>query len=177
MFLAGQAGTDVVTFDKVDPSPLVQGNATTMKQVLQVALAGQSFSQSNNGETITVDHLNVQDVQIVNGVTTVTVTAKIHYKKTTIFGTFSEGGDIKFTIQPQLSATFVEGHLQSASVKLGNPQVLFVHLNNVPSWVTNNDTVRDFLTAKLSQVPPIPFTVQVQAFLNAGGSLGPTVVA
>ena len=172
-YLAGEAGTDVVTFDKVDPSPLVQGNAATMKQVLQTAMAGQSFSQSHGGETITVDHMNVQDVQIVNGVTTVTLTAKIHYKKKTIFGTFSEGGDIKFTVQPQLSATFVEAHLQSASVTLANPQVLSVHLNNVPSWVTDNSTIRNFLTAKLAQVPPIPFTAQVQAYLNAGGSFGP----
>ncbi len=177
-FLAGQSGTDVVTFNKVDPSPLVQGNAATMKQVLQAALGGLSFSQSHNGETITVNHMNVDSVAIVNGVTTVTVTAKIHYKKVAGGITLvSEGGSMKFTFQPQLTATFVEGHLQSAYATLANPQVLSVHLDNVPSWVTNNSYLKGFLTTKLAQVPPISLTAQVQAYLAAGGSFGPTVVA
>lgn len=178
VYLAGQAGIDSVKFDKVDPSPLVQGNPATMKQVLQLALANQSFSQSHDGQKITVDHLKVDSVAIVDGVTTVTVSARIRYKKTVAGITVvSESGDVKFTFQPQLSATFVEAHLQAASVTLANPHVLSVHLDNVPSWVTNNDFVRDFLTAKLAQVPPISFTAQAQAYLNAGGVLGPTLVA
>ena len=89
----------------------------------------------------------------------------------------SESGSLKFTFQPQMSATFVEGHLQSATVILANPQVISVHLDNVPSWVTSISYIRDFLTAKLAQVPPISITAPVQAYLSAGGSFGPTVAA
>lgn len=176
-YLAGESGTDVVKFEKVDPSPLAQGDPATLKMALQIALTGKKFSKAHNGEKITVSHLQVQAVSVVDGVTTVSIKAKIRYQKTQGFPQFSETGEIKFSFQPQLSATFVEGYLQNASMRLGEAQVQSVNLNNVPNWLDNSSEVRDFLTAKLQQQPPVPFTADLNAYLTAGGSLGPMIVA
>ena len=59
---------------------------------------------------------------IENGITTVHLKADIRYQKTTGFPQFSVSGTIKFSVQPQLSAYFVEGSLTSASIKLANPR-------------------------------------------------------
>lgn len=176
-YLVGQAGTDVITFNGVDPAPLAGYNASTMKTALELGMSGWSFSQTQNGGKITVSNLHVQEVSIDNGLTTVHLKAKIQYKKTTGFPQFSVSGSIEFTVQPQLSATFVEGGLTSASVKLANPEVTNVNINNVPNWLDNNSEVENFLEHKLANQPPIAITPLVQAFLAVGGSLGPTIGA
>ena len=127
-FVVGQAGTDVIAFERVDPAVLANYNEATMKAALQVGLSGWSFSQSQGGEKITVKNLQVQDVAIENGTTTVHLKADIRYQKTSGFPQFSVSGTIKFSVQPQLSAYFVEGSLTSASIKLANPDVKEVNL-------------------------------------------------
>jgi len=176
-FLVGQAGTDTITFANVDPAPLANYNAATMQAALEAGLAGRSFSQSENGGKITVSNLHVQAVSIENGITTVHLKAKIQYKKTTGFPQFSVSGSIEFSVQPQLSATFIEGAVASASVKLANPHVPSVNISNVPNWLDNNAEVQDFLEHKLANQPPISITPLVQAFIAVGGSLGPTIGA
>jgi Ca2+-binding RTX toxin-like protein len=175
--LAGQAGTDVVRFDRIDPAALVNYNAAALKAVLQMGLGGWSFSQSQSGGKVTVSNLQVQDVTIENGITTVHLKGKIRYQKTTGFPQFSVSGTIEFSVQPQLSATFVEAKLQSASVKMASPNVTEVNLNNVPNWLDNSSEVRAFLEAKLAHQPPIGVTGLMQTFLQAGGSLGPAIQA
>ena len=86
-------------------------------------------------------------------------------------------GTIKFSVQPQLSANFVEGRLSSASIKLANPDVKDVNLSNVPNWLDNSSEVQNFLESKLAQQPPIAVTGLLQTFLASGGSLGPTIGA
>jgi hypothetical protein len=175
--LAGQAGTDVVAFQQVDPAPLADHDPAAMRAALQVGLAGWSFSRSQGGGKVTVSSLEVQDVTIENGVTTVHLKGKIQYKKTTGFPQFSVSGSIKFSVRPQLNANFVEGQLQSASVKLAGVQVKEVNLSNVPNWLDNSSEVRNFLEGKLAQQPPLPVTGVLQMYLATGGSLGPTIAA
>lgn len=126
---------------------------------------------------MTVSNLQVQDVTIENGITTVHLKGKIRYQKTTGFPQFSVSGTIEFSVQPQLNATFVEAHLQSATVKMANPNVTAVNLSNVPNWLDNTSEVRAFLEAKLAQQPPIGVTGLMQMFIQSGGSLGPAIVA
>lgn len=175
--LAGQVGADTTAFIKLDPSPMVNGNPALLRAALQAGLAGRSFSESHNGEKVTVSHIEVVDVSIVNGVTTLTLKANIRYQKTRGFPQFSVSGTMKFSVQPQLSATFLDAQLQSASLNLANPEVLSVNINNVPNWLDNNSEVRAFLTAKLAEQPPIPCTNELRLFLMAGGSLGPAILA
>lgn len=175
VILAGQAGTDVVAFEGVDPAPLANYNATAMKAALQIGLTGMSFSQSQSGGKVTVNHLEVQDVRIENGVTTIDLKAKIRYQKTTGFPQFSVSGTIKFSVQPQLNAYFVEGQVSSASIELANVNVTQVNLSNVPNWLDNSSEMQNFLENKLEQQPPIPVTALVQAYIATGGSLGPTI--
>ena len=174
-FVFGQAGTDVILFDRVDPAVLANYDEATMKAALQVGIAGWSFGQSQSGGKITVKNLEVQDVAIENGVTRVHLKGTIRYQKTTGFPQFSVSGTIKFSVQPQLSANFVEGALNSASIKLANPVVKEVNLSNVPNWLDNSSEVRSFLEAKLAQQPAINVAGLLQTFLAAGGSLGPTI--
>lgn len=173
----GQAGTDLVVFENQDPAVLVNYNAAAMKSALQMGLTGKSFSQSKNGEKVTISNIEVESVTIENGVTTLHLKAKMRYQKTTGFPQFSTTGTIKFTVQPKLSATFGESGLLAASIKLGNPEVTSVNINNIPNWLDNTSKVRDFLTHKLEQVSPIPCTQLLALFLNSGGSLGPVVAA
>jgi hypothetical protein len=161
----------------VDPAALANYNAAALKSALQTGLVGRSFSQSDNGEKVTVSHLEIQNVTIENGITTLHLKARIRYQKTTGFPQFSTTGSMKFTVQPQLSATFTELGVQSASIKLANPNVTQVNINNVPNWLDNNSEVRNFLEAKLEQQPAVPITSLLRTFIQAGGSLGPTVVA
>ena len=176
-YIAGQAGNDVTGFERVDPAVLVNYNAAAMKTALQIGLAGRSFSQSQNGEKVTISNIEVQSVSIVNGITTLHLKAKMRYQKTTGFPQFSTTGSIKFSVQPQLNATFVDAQVFSASVKLANPNVTAVNINNVPNWLDNNSEMRNFLENKLEQQPSIPITSLLQTFIQAGGSLGPVVVA
>jgi hypothetical protein len=80
-------------------------------------------------------------------------------------------------VQPKLSATFTEGQLQAASIKLANPDVTEVNQSNVPNWLDNSSEMRNFLENKLEAQPPIAVTELFRTFLLAGGSLGPTVLA
>ena len=176
-FAFGQAGTDVVVFENQDPAVLVNYNAATMKSALQIGLTGKSFSKSNNGEKVTISNIEVESVSIENGITTLHLKAKIRYQKTTGFPQFSTSGTIKFTVQPKLTATFTSAGLSSAYIKLGNPSVTSVNINNIPNWLDNTSEVRDFLTNKLEQMAPIGCTALLAMFLNAGGSLGPVVSA
>jgi hypothetical protein len=171
----GQAGTDVIAFDRVDPAVLANYNEATMKTALQVGLSGWSLSKTKNGEKITVKNLQVLDVAIVDGVTTVLLKGSIRYQKTTGFPQFSVSGTIKFSVQPQLSATFVEAGLTAAAIKLANPDVKEVNLSNVPNWLDNSSEMRNFLENKLAQQPPINVAPLLQTFLAMGGSLGPTI--
>jgi hypothetical protein len=148
-----------------------------MKTALQVGLAGQSFSQSQGGGKVTVSNLEVENVTIENGITTVHLKGKIQYKKTTGFPQFSVSGSIRFSATPQLNAIFVEAQVNSASVKLANVNVKEVNLSNVPNWLDNTGEVRNFLENKLAQQPPINVTELLQMFIASGGSLGPTIVA
>jgi hypothetical protein len=173
----GQVGTDVIAFERVDPAVLANYNEATMKAALQYGLAGWSFSKSSGGEKITVKNLAVQDVTIEDGITRVHLKATIRYQKTTGFPQFSVSGTIKFSVQPQLSAYFVEGSLNSASIKLANPDVKEVNLNNVPNWLDNTSEVHQFLETKLAQQPAINVTSLLQSFVAAGGSLGPSIGA
>ena len=50
-------------------------------------------------------------------------------------------------------------------------------ISNVPNWLDNNSKVKDFLKTKLEQQPAIPITSLLHAFIQGGGSLGPTVIA
>ena len=172
---AGQAGTDVVDFQRVDPAVLANYDPATMKAALQYGLGGYSLSQSQAGGKIIVDHIAVQNVTIENGTTTVFLSARIRYKKTTGFPQFSVSGSIHFSVQPQLTARFVEGNLQSASIALANPQVQDLSIDYVPSWLSNASEVHDFLESKLAAQPPIAVTALLQTFLAMGGSLGPTI--
>jgi RTX calcium-binding nonapeptide repeat (4 copies) len=173
--LAGQAGTDRVVFTDLDPAPLANYDPALLQQVAQAGVANLSFSKSKDGGTLTVNHMSVTGVSIVNGVTTLTI--KAHLKATwgPSWARVSESGDITLTVQPKVSAVFSEAQLQSASVRLTNVNVTSVHLNNVPGWMTNNSYVRDFLTAQFQNLPNIPATAQLQMFLALGYSLGPTI--
>ena len=175
LYAHGQGGTDVVSFNRVDPAVLANYDEATMKAALQAGLAGWSFGKSKDGEKITVKDIRVQDVSIENGITTLHLKATIRYQKTTGFPQFSTTGTIKFSVQPQLSAWFVEGSLTSASIKLANPDVKEVNLSNVPNWFDNSSEMRGFLEAKLAQQPAIVVTTLLQNFLAMGGSLGPSI--
>jgi hypothetical protein len=175
IYANGQAGTDAVSFDRVDPAVLANYDEATMKVALQAGMAGWSFGKSKDGEKITVKDIRVQDVSIENGITTLHLKATIRYQKTTGFPQFSTTGTIKFSVQPQLSAWFVEGSLTSASIKLANPDVKEVNLSNVPNWLDNSSEMRGFLEAKLAQQPAIAVTTLLQSFLAMGGSLGPSI--
>ena len=147
-----------------------------MKAALQVGIAGWSFGQSQSGGKITVKNLEVQDVAIENGVTTVHLKGTIRYQKTTGFPQFSVSGTIKFSVQPQLSANFVEGVLNSASIKLAEPR----REGSEPQQ--RAELAGQLLggaaassRAKLAQQPPINVTALLQTFLASGGSLGPTI--
>ena len=50
-FAVGQAGTDVIAFERVDPAVLANYNEATMKAALQVGMSGWSFSQSQRTAT------------------------------------------------------------------------------------------------------------------------------
>lgn len=176
-FAFGQAGTDVIAFERVDPAALANYDEATMRAALQIGLAGQSFSQNNGGEKVTVKNLAVQDVVIENGITRVHLKATIRYQKTTGFPQFSVSGTIKFSVQPELSASFVEGVLNSASIKLAKPEVKELNLSNVPNWLDNASEMREFLEHKLAQQPAIDVTDLLQTFVASGGSLGPTIGA
>jgi hypothetical protein len=175
LFAYGQAGTDVIAFERVDPAVLAGYNEATMKAALQVGLSGWSFGKTKGGEKITVKNLQVLDVAIVNGTTTVFLKAEIRYQKTRGFPQFSVSGTIKFSVQPQLSASFIEGSLTSASIKMARPEVQDVNLSNVPNWLDSTSEVKNFLEVKIAEQSPIPVTALMQAFLAAGGSLGPTI--
>jgi hemolysin type calcium-binding protein len=177
LYANGQAGTDVVSFDRVDPAVLANYDEATMKAALQVGLNGWSMSKLKDGEKITIKDIRVQDVSIENGITTLHLKATIRYQKTTGFPQFSTTGTIKFSVQPQLSATFVEAGLTSASIKLANPDVQEVNLSNVPNWLDNSSEMRHFLESKLAQQPAITVTPLLQTFLAMGGSLGPSIGA
>ena len=177
LYAHGQGGTDVVTFDRVDPAALANYDEATMKVALQAGLAGWSFGKLKNGEKITVKDIRVQDVNIENGITTLHLKATIRYQKSTGFPQFSTSGTIKFSVQPQLSAWFVEGSLTSASIKLANPEVTEVNLSNVPNWLDNSSEMRDFLEAKLAQQPAITVTILLHSFVAMGGILGPSIGA
>jgi RTX calcium-binding nonapeptide repeat (4 copies) len=177
LYAHGQGGTDVVSFDRVDPAVLANYDETTMKVALQAGMAGWSFGKSKDGEKITVKDIRVQDVSIENGITTLHLKATIRYQKTTGFPQFSTTGTIKFSVQPQLSAWFVEGSLTSASIKLAKPDVKEVNLSNVPNWLDNSAEMRDFLEAKLAQQPAITVTNLLQSYVAMGGSLGPSIGA
>jgi hypothetical protein len=172
---AGQAGADVTKFERVDPAALVNYNAAAMKAALQIGLNGVSFSEYKNGEKVTISNIEIQSVSIENGVTTLHLKATIRYQKTTGFPQFSTTGTIQFSVQPKLSATFVDGQVHSASVKLANPNVTEVNINNVPNWLDNTSEVREFIEKKLEQQPALPVTALLQMFIQSGGSLGPTV--
>jgi hypothetical protein len=174
---SGQAGTDVTLFERVDPAVLVNYDASAMKSALQVGLTGVSFSKKKDGEKVTISKIEVQSVTIENGVTTLHLKARIRYQKTTGFPQFSTTGTIKFSVQPKLNATFVENQVHSASVKLANPNVNEVNINNVPNWLDNTSEVRSFLENKLENLSPLPVTSLLQLFIQSGGSLGPTVTA
>jgi Ca2+-binding RTX toxin-like protein len=163
--LAGQAGTDQIAFYREDPAPLLAGYTDTVKNTLNGYLHGKSFSESLSGETVKVDNMRVADVRIVDGVTTIEMTADIHYKKTRGLIQFSESGSIRFTVQPQVSATLVEGHVNYATIALANPQVLNVSLHNVPSWLSNSGQVRDFLQSKM-QGYSVNFTSQLALLMQ-----------
>jgi hypothetical protein len=175
--VAGNAGIDRVLFTSLDPAPLAQNNPALMQQAVQMGISNVSFSVSKLGGKLTVDHMNVTAVDITNGVTTLTIKARLKAKWGSGWLSASESGDIVFTVQPKVSASFTEAHLQSASIKLTNITVKSIHLDNVPGWMTNNSTVRDFLTSKFQGLPAIPATSQLQLFLSMGFSLGPTIVA
>jgi hypothetical protein len=175
--LAGEAGTDVIVFQQIDPSALVNSNEAALRAALQVALDGWSFSRSQNGEKITVKNLQIVDVAIENGQTRLHLKADIRYQKTTGFPQFSVSGTLRFSVTPQLNASFTEGALTSATVKLANPNVTSLNLSNVPNWLDNSSEMRNFLEAKLAQEAPIDITAAVQTFLTLGGSFGPTIVA
>jgi hypothetical protein len=175
--LAGQAGNDQVVFNAQDPAPLAAGNPNAIETAAQLGLNGKSYSITKYGATLTVDHMTVTAVDVSNGVTTLTIKARLKGKVGSGWASVSESGDMTFTVQPKLSALFVEGHVQSASIKLTNVSVRSIHLDNVPGWMTNNDFVRDFLSSKLQNLPTMPLTAQLQAYLAMGGSIGPTVQA
>jgi len=174
-FVFGQAGTDVIAFDRVDPAALANYDEATMKAALQIGLVGRSFSQTNGGEKVTVKNLEVQDVVTENGVMRVHLKATIRYQKTTAFPQFSVSGTIKFSVQPELSASFVEGALNSGSIKLAKPAVKELNLSNVPNWLDNASEMRGFLEHKLAQQSAIDVTDLLRTFVAAGGSLGPTI--
>src|SRR5262249_17908594 len=109
--LAGQASTDQIVFYREDPAPLIAGYTDLGKTNVHGYLHGKSFSASQGGEHIKVDNLRATDVRIVDGVTTIEMTADIHYKKTRGLIQYSESGSIRFTVQPQVSATLVDGHV------------------------------------------------------------------
>jgi hypothetical protein len=142
-----------------------------------MGLSGVSFSMSKLGGKITVDQMSVTGVDITNGVTTLTIKARIKAKWGSGWLSASESGDIVFTVQPKLSALFSEAHLQTASIYLTNIAVKSIHLNNVPGWMTDNGTVTGFLTSQFQGRPSINATAQLQYYLAVGGSLGPTIVA
>jgi hypothetical protein len=176
-FAYGQAGTDVIAFERVDPAVLAGYNEATMKAALQVGLSGWSFGKTKDGEKITVKNLQVLDVAIENGITTVFLKADIRYQKTRGFPQFSVSGTITFSVQPQLSAYFTDGSLTSASIKMAHPAVEDVNLSNVPNWLDSTSEVKNFLEARIAERSPIPVTALMQVFLATGGSLGPTIGA
>jgi hypothetical protein len=45
----------------------------------------------------------------------------------------------------------------------------------VPNWLDSTSEVKNFLEVKIAEQSPIPVTALMQAFLAAGGSLGPTI--
>ena len=175
--LAGQAGIDRVHFIALDPAPLAQHNPALMQQAVQMGLNGVSMSVSKYGGKLTIDHMTVTGVDIVNGVTTLTIHAHLKAKWGSGALSASTSGDMTFTVQPKLSAEFSEAHVQSASIAMTNIQVTAFHLNNVPNWMTNNNMVRDFLTAQFQSRPSMPATTQLRLFIAMGGSLGPTILA
>ncbi len=172
---AGPAGTDQIAFYREDPAPLLAGYTGIAKNTLNSYLHGKSFSDSHNGETVKIDNLHVADVRIVDGVTAIEMTADIHYKKTRGLIQFSESGSIRFTVQPLVSATLVEGHVTMATINLANPQVLSVSLHNVPSWLSNSGQVHDFLQSKM-QGYSVNFTNQLALLMQIHPS-GPQILA
>ena len=155
---------------------LVNHNEAAMKAALQVGLASWSFSQSQGGGKMTVNNLEVQDVAIENGVTTVHLKGKIRYKKSTGFPQFSVSGTIKFSVQPQLPAYFVEGVVRSASVS-SRTKCERGESEQRAELAGQHERGQNFLENKIAQQPPIPVTALLQSFIAMGGSLGPTIAA
>lgn len=176
--LSGQSGMDTIMFQKLDPSTLASATPATLKAALQQGLTGKSYSKTKNGLKFSVKDFEVETVTVANGVTTVAIKAKVRLQQF-VFGqqVASTSGTLKFTLQPQLSATLIDASVASASVSLANVQVTEMNLNNVPNWLDNASEVREFLEAKLAAEPPMNYTSQLQAYLAFGGSLGPTIEA
>lgn len=176
--LAGQGNIDRITFDKLDPSTLANTTPAVLKTALQQGLTGKSYSKTKNGLKFSVKDLEVETVTVANGVTTVAIKAKVQLQQF-VFGqqVASTSGTLKFTVQPQLSATLIDAAVSSASVNLANVQVAEMNLNNVPNWIDNASEVREFLEAKIGAEPPMNYTSQLQLYLTLGYSLGPVIEA
>lgn len=176
--LSGQGGVDTIVFQKLDPSTLANATPAALKGALQQGLTGKSYSKTKNGLKFSVSNLEVETVSVANGVTTVAIKAKVSLKQYVLGQVVaSTSGTLKFTVQPQLSATLIDAAVSSASVNLANVQVTEMNLNNVPNWIDNASEVREFLESKIAAEPPMDYTSQLQAYLAFGYSLGPVIEA
>ena len=157
---------------------LVNYNEAAMQAALQIGLSGWSFSQSQDGGKITVKNLAVQDVTIENGITTVSPEGEHPLSEDDrVPAVLGERDDRVQRAAAVERATSSKAQLNSASIKLANPDVKEVNLSNVPNWLDNSSEVQNFLENKLAQQPAIPVTGLLQTFIASGGSLGPTIAA
>jgi hypothetical protein len=176
-FHAGQTGSDVISFTRLDPAPLASNNPTILKAAVQSGLNGVSFSKTSNGTKFSVKNLTVDTVTIQNGITTIALQATVRVQQF-VFGreVASSTGSVKFTLNPKLSASLTDLTVTTATIGLANVHVTQFNLNNVPNWIDNASEVRDFLESKFAGIF-LNYKTQLQTILALGGSLGPTLVA
>jgi hypothetical protein len=195
----GSLGT-VVDMETLDPGTLPGVTADELKSFLSPAVANLSIDntvsagveQQIGPVTVTVgvdfhvhvSNLRVLDVQVPPQVSHTTVTLQADVSVTSRLG--AVGGTIQFTVQPLvqvdlLSMPMLEllgkdvptaQNLLSARVLPQNIQVTQVHIDNVPSALTDNGTVLGWVT-QMMNVAPIDVTGLVQFYLQQGGTLPP----
>lgn len=188
----GGIGMDRIILPGLDPSQLPlppaasaagYDMASALKTVLNSApeLQNFSFSYDKDGDHVKVNNLHVSDVTIANGQTRITFTADYSYRKTRGLVQGGVSGSIKFSFQPVLGITVGDSsgvsRIDDATLTMTNTNVIKITLNHpswlpVPSWVTNSPAVINFMNGQLSNQPPIHVPGVIQAYLNAGGSIG-----
>jgi hypothetical protein len=176
----------VLTTVTFDPGTLPGVTAAELKSLLSVAVAGQTFHDSQSvhlgpfriGVTFheTVSNLQVTNVQVPPQVSRTTVTIQAAFDVRSTLGAFS--GTLQFSVQPLVLAVFKspKGQLVESAQNLVAAEVLpniavtNVHIGGVPSAITNSGTIQHWLSQQLL-ANPINITAFLRLYLQNGGTL------